>query len=151
YIDYIYTLSGNNYNLDLAIKAVGMNDIVDVKSKNILLNWETNLTKKERNVKSEREKSTIYYKINDGDVDHLSETGDKKEVIAENLSWIAFKQHFFSAVLTNKDGFSNTELSSTFLTQDSLVKNYKASTELAFNKQQDAQYQLSFFFGPNKY
>ncbi|MGH2623024.1 MAG: YidC/Oxa1 family insertase periplasmic-domain containing protein, partial [Sphingobacterium sp.] len=52
YIDYIYTLSGNNYNLDLAIKAVGMHDVVDVKSKNILLNWETILTKNERNVKS---------------------------------------------------------------------------------------------------
>lgn len=151
YIDYIYTLSGNNYNLDLAIKAVGMNDVIDVKSKNILLNWETNLTKKERNVKSEREKSTIYYKIKDGDVDHLSETGDKKEVVPENLSWIAFKQHFFSIVLTNKDGFTNNELTSTFLTQDSLVKNYKVTTELAFNKQQDAQYNLSFFFGPNQY
>ncbi|WP_156305941.1 membrane protein insertase YidC [Sphingobacterium endophyticum] len=151
YIDYIYTLKGNDYNVQFDIKTVGIGSLVDVSSKKMLLNWETTLKQKERNAKSEREKSTIFYKEVDGGVDHLSESGDEKEIIEEKVSWIAFKQHFFSSVLTSKEGLNNPELAITFLTQDSVVKNYKANAELTFNQQNDAQYGFSFFFGPNKY
>jgi YidC/Oxa1 family membrane protein insertase len=151
YIDYIYTLAGNNYNVQFDIKTVGIGNLVDVSSKKMLLNWETTLKQKERNAKSEREKSTIFYKEADGSVDHLSESSDEKETIEEKVSWIAFKQHFFSTVLTSKEGFNNPELAVTFITQDSIVKNYRANAELTFNQQNDAQYGFSFFFGPNKY
>jgi YidC/Oxa1 family membrane protein insertase len=151
YIDYIYTLAGNNYNVQFDIKTVGIGNLVDVSSKKMLLNWETTLKQKERNAKSEREKSTIFYKEADGSVDHLSESSDEKETIEEKVSWIAFKQHFFSTVLTSKEGFNNPELAVTFITQDSVVKNYRANAELTFNQQNDAQYGFSFFFGPNKY
>ncbi|MFD1164502.1 membrane protein insertase YidC [Sphingobacterium daejeonense] len=151
YIDYIYTLAGNNYNVQFDIKTVGIGNLVDVSSKKMLLNWETTLKQKERNAKSEREKSTIFYKEADGSVDHLSESSDEKEIIEEKVSWIAFKQHFFSTVLTSKEGFNNPELAVTFITQDSVVKNYRANAELTFNQQNDAQYGFSFFFGPNKY
>ncbi|MGO3655520.1 MAG: membrane protein insertase YidC, partial [Sphingobacterium sp.] len=60
YIDYIYTLAGNGYNLQFDIQTVGIGSLVDVSSKKLLLNWQTTLLKKERNVKSEREKSTIF-------------------------------------------------------------------------------------------
>ncbi len=151
YIDYIYTLAGNNYNVQFDIKTVGIGNLVDVSSKKMLLNWETTLKQKERNAKSEREKSTIFYKEADGSVDHLSESSDEKEIIEEKVSWIAFKQHFFSTVLTSKEGFNNPELAVTFITQDSIVKNYRANAELTFNQQNDTQYGFSFFFGPNKY
>ncbi len=151
YIDYIYTLAGNNYNLKLDVRAVGMKDLIDVKTKSILLNWETTLLQKEKNAKSEREKSTIFYKTTEGNVDHLSETSDDDEAVEEKLNWIAFKQHFFSAILTSTEGFSNSNLKSTFLTEDGVVKHYKASAELALSNQPEAQYGFSFFFGPNKY
>ncbi len=151
YIDYIYTLKGNDYNVQFDIKTVGIGELVDVSSKKMLLNWETTLLQKERNAKSEREKSTIFYKEADGSVDHLSESKDEKETIEKKVSWVAFKQHFFSTVLTSKDGFNNPELAVTFITQDSVVKNYRLNTELGFNKQNDADYGFSFFFGPNKY
>lgn len=149
YIDYVYTLKGNDYNVQFDIKTVGISTLLDVNSKKALLNWETTLTQKERNVKSEREKSSIFYKEVDGDVDHLSETSDDDEVIENKLAWIAFKQHFFSSILTSKEGFTNAELKSTFMTTDGVVKNYRATSEIALTS--DAQHGFSFFFGPNKY
>lgn len=151
YIDFIYTLAGEGYNLDFDIQTTGIGNLVDVNSKKILLNWQATLKQKERNVKSEREKATIFFKEANGGVDHLSESKDDKETIEEALSWIAFKQHFFSAVLTSKEGFRNTDIAVTYLTQDDVVKDYKATSELEFNKQGDAQYGFSFFFGPNQY
>ncbi len=151
YIDYIYTLKGNDYNVQFDIKTVGIGSLVDVSSNKMLLNWETTLMQKERNVKSEREKSGIFYKEVDGSVDHLSETSDDEEKLEKKVSWIAFKQHFFSSILTSKEGFVNADLKSTLITQDSVVKHYRASTELALNKQNESLNGFSFFFGPNKY
>ncbi|MGO3653662.1 MAG: membrane protein insertase YidC, partial [Sphingobacterium sp.] len=96
-------------------------------------------------------KSTIFFKEAEGGVDHLSESSDDSETVEEKLSWIAFKQHFFSAVLTSNEGFNNTDLAVTYLTQDSVVKDYRVTSELAFNKGDDAEYGFSFFFGPNQY
>ncbi|MGV6945116.1 membrane protein insertase YidC [Sphingobacterium kyonggiense] len=151
YIDYIYTLAGNDYNLKLDVKAVGLNDLMDVKSQTVLLNWQSTLLQKERNVKSEREKSAIYYRDEEGSVDHLSETSDKEETLEKKVNWIGFKQHFFSTVLTSKEGLSNSKLKSTFMTQDGYVKNYQATAELPALNQPNTQYSFSFFFGPNKY
>lgn len=151
YIDYIYSLAGNDYNLKLDIRTVGLNDLIDVKNKSLLLDWETSLSQKERNIKSEREKSAIFYRNMEGNVDHLSETSDEKETVEEKLSWIAYKQHFFSIVLSSKEGFSNSNLASTVATQDSLVKFYQTKAELAYTGQKENNYGFSFFFGPNKY
>ncbi len=151
YIDYIYTLAGNDYNLKLDVKAVGMKDVMDVKSQSMLLNWQTTLLQKERNVKSEREKSALYYRDVEGDVDHLSETSDDDEKLEKSLNWIAFKQHFFSTVLTSKEGLNNANLKSTFMTEEGYVKTYQATAELPLATAADSQYGFSFFFGPNKY
>ncbi|MVZ66925.1 membrane protein insertase YidC [Sphingobacterium sp. DK4209] len=151
YIDYIYTLAGNDYNLKLDVRTVGLNDLIDVKNKSLLLNWETTLTQKERNVKSEREKSAIFYKDVEGEVDHLSETSDEKETIEKKLNWIAYKQHFFSTVLTSKEGLSNATLNSVLINEQGIVKTYQTTADLAYSGQKENQYEFSFFFGPNKY
>ncbi|TJZ54834.1 membrane protein insertase YidC [Sphingobacterium olei] len=151
YIDYTYTLQADAYNVGLQVNAVGIQNLVDIKQKLITLNWEASLLQKELNVKSEREKSTIFYKDSEGSVDHLSESGDDEEKVEEKVEWIAFKQHFFSAILSSKQSFENTELNVTFNTADSVVKTYKTSTNLAFNTQGNNQYDFNFFFGPNQY
>ncbi|MBE8722598.1 membrane protein insertase YidC [Sphingobacterium pedocola] len=151
YIDYTYTLQPNTYNVGLQVNAVGIQNLVDIKQKSITLNWEASLLQKELNVKSEREKSTIFYKDSEGSVDHLSESGDDDEKVEEKVQWIAFKQHFFSAILSSKQSFENTELNVTFNTVDSVVKTYKTSADLVFNTQGNNQYDFNFFFGPNQY
>src|SRR5690606_4835803 len=103
YLEYTYTLQPNSYNLGLNIQAVGIQNLIDIKQKTILLQWESTLLQKEPNIKSERDKSTIFYKNTDNDIDHLSETSDDDEKLEkEKVEWIAFKQHFFSSILSSK-------------------------------------------------
>lgn len=152
YLEYTYTLPKQGYNLGLQVNAVGIQNLVDIKQKNIILDWEAILTEKDQNIKAEREKSTIYFMNNEGDVDHLSENGDDEEKINEQkVEWIAFKQHFFSAILASKQPFENTNLITKTSTIDSVVKIYKTTTELAFNSQANNNYEFNFFFGPNQY
>lgn len=152
YLEYSYTLPETGYNLVLQVNAVGIQNLIDIKQKNILLDWEAILTEKDQNIKAEREKSTIYFKNNEGDIDHLSENGSAEEKIEKNtLEWVAFKQHFFSAILSSKQPLSNANLTTTSTTSDGIVKIYKSTAELAFNTQANNSYDFNFFFGPNQY
>lgn len=151
YIDYTYTLEEDSYNLALDVNAVGIQNLMGINQKSILLNWETTLTQKERNVKSERERSSIFYRTADGKVDNLKETGDDDEKINQRTQWVAFKQHFFSSILSAKDNFQNVELVVNTSPEDGVVKINKMTAELEFSSQQNNSYEFSFFFGPNKY
>lgn len=151
YIEYTYALKGNDYNLALDVKTVGIQNLMDIKTSSIVLNWETTLLQKEFNAKSERERSTIFYKNAEGSVDHMSETGDDKEELDTKLNWIAYKQHFFSTVLLAKQPLSNAKLNVIFGTEDHVVKHYSTTADLEFSSQKDNNYNFSFFFGPNKY
>lgn len=151
YLEYNYALE-KGYNLALNVNAVGIQNLIDVKQKTIVLDWEANLLRKEQNIKSEREKSSIFFKDTEGTIDHLSETSDAEEKIEKTkVEWIAFKQHFFSSILSSKQAFENTDLKVTFSNNENVVKNYKTTAELAFNTQANNHFEFSFFFGPNQY
>ncbi len=150
YIDYIYSLEKDSYNVGLTIETKGIQNALDVKSKNILLNWETILTQKEKNISGERDKSSIYYRDVEGNIDNLSESKDDDETVEQPVNWIAFKQHYFSNILSSKEGFKNVNLTARAGTSDNIVKLYKAKAELS-NNGKDQSYNLNFFFGPNQY
>src|SRR5690606_35685810 len=151
YLEYTYTIKGNDYIEGITLTAVSIQNLMDIKTSSTGLNWETTLLRKERNAKSERERSTIFYKETSGDVDNLSETSDEQEKIKEKLRWIAFKQHFFSAVITSSQPLSNAELGVSFDTNEGVIKHYKAVGDLDFSAQKDNHYAFNFFFGPNQY
>ncbi len=151
YLEYNYALE-KGYNLALNVNAVGIQNLIDVKQKTIVLDWEANLLRKEQNIKSEREKSSIFFKDTEGTIDHLSETSDEEEKIEKTkVEWVAFKQHFFSSILSSKQAFESTNLKVTFSNNENVVKNYKTTAELAFNTQTNNHFEFSFFFGPNQY
>lgn len=151
YLEYNYALE-KGYNLALQVNAVGIQNLIDVKQKTILIDWEANLLRKEQNLKSEQEKSSIFYKDNEGTIDYLSETSDDEEKIeGTKVEWVAFKQHFFSSILSSKQGFENTNVKVSFTNQENVVKNYKTTAELAFNTQANNHFEFNFFFGPNQY
>lgn len=151
YLDYTYSIKGNDYNVALDVKAIGIHNLMDPKTNSIMLDWQTTLLRKELNAKSEREKSSIFYKDSEGTVDNLSETSDDSEKLKTGLNWIAFKQHFFSTVLRSNQTLNNGELTVTSDSNPEIIKHYKAIADLDFSAQKDNHYSFSFFFGPNQY
>jgi YidC/Oxa1 family membrane protein insertase len=151
FIEYTYTLKGDDYNLGLDVNAVGLQHLIPQDQKTILLDWGAVLYQKEKNVKGERDKSSIYYQTAEKDIDHLSETGDDDEKLEKKLTWIAFKQHYFSSILSSKTGFASADLDVKTAADADIVKLYSAKAKLDFSNQKDNQYSFNFFFGPNKY
>lgn len=152
YIDYIYTLRGDDYELGFTIVTRGMQDVVAPTENKLVLNWETALFQKERDVKNERQRSTAYYRLGDKSVDNLGTGGDEEEELKESVEWVSFKQHFFSnALISDFGGFQGGKVNVYTSTDDRIVKLYSANLDIAFTRNETNTYPMHFYFGPNQY
>lgn len=153
YIEYVYTLKGNKYTLGYKVNLVGLNQVIAANTGYLELNWQQQLTSKEKDIKSERVNSTVYYMFSDEEVDYLSETKDVQEDLKTNVKWIAMKQHFFTQVLIADKTFDKpTRLVSVNGTEDdSVVKNITASFTVPYQHSASESFGMQFYFGPNHY
>ncbi|HXH99882.1 MAG TPA: membrane protein insertase YidC [Sphingobacteriaceae bacterium] len=151
FIDYTYTLNKGSYKVAFAVTTKGLANVVASGQKHLTLNWGATFRKKEKDITSERNYSTAYYKALDGDVDHISVSENENKDLSEGkVQWVAFKQHFFSSILVSKAGFDKATVAVKMETEADKVKSYAATMQIPFNGQ-DTTYPMEFYFGPNQY
>jgi YidC/Oxa1 family membrane protein insertase len=150
YIDYIYSLKGTGFKLGLTIKPTGLDGVI-ANSSSLNLNWAASLHKQEKDMKQERQYSTVYYYNTENTVDWLNENkDDSKDVSDKKMTWVAFKQHFFSNALIAKNGISKSSFGVVTDVADTTdVKQMKA--DLTLVRSSDGSVPLVFYFGPNRY
>jgi len=151
YIDYVYSLKGESYNVGLTINTTGMQDVVVPTQQYITLNWESLLKQKEKDLPGEQKYSSAYYKQGDESVDYLSLTeSETKELNEGKIKWFSFKQHFFSNVLIAQNSFDKGELSVTTSPELGTVKSFAAKMQIPFLRQESSSFPMLFYFGPNQ-
>ncbi len=153
YIEYIYTVKGNEYMLRYSVKFVNMSGFVDPATKYLVLNWNDNLIRQEKSVKMERMSSGLFYKYAEDKVDNLSEAKDEEKILKnERLKWFSFKQQFFSSTLIADDFFSDPKLKSATLTGGNhYLKSMTVEVGIPFIPKENKAVSMSMYFGPNKY
>lgn len=156
YLEYRYTLKGNDYRVGFDIITHNLNNIVADKS-NLEFVWESKLRMKEKDGSVENKSTSVYYLLKD-EVEYLKENGvdDKKEENGIPIKWISYKQQFFSTALISNtgDGF----ISSTMQTQtekgekDNYLRTMSSNISIPYDHEKNHyEYDMEFFFGPNKY
>lgn len=152
YLEYVYSIPTDSYLVNFNIKTVGLSDVIAANATYINLDWKNKVVRQEQSLENERTASTIYYRFADEEVDYLSETSDEKESLKTKVKWISFKQHFFNTTLIADQSFDSPVVE-TFTDNESTstVKTMTASLALPFNHQQDQNYGMRFYFGPNHY
>jgi YidC/Oxa1 family membrane protein insertase len=154
YIEYVYTLKGNDYMVGYKVNFVGMRGYIAQNTRDLSLLWSTTLLQQEKGLKTEQTQSTIHYMDVAGEVDYLSETKNEKERIPTAVKWVSFKQQFFSATLIAQDRFESTDIETVGYPEDNtdrLVKTMKSEFILPYSIETDQTYNLQWYFGPNKY
>lgn len=152
YLDYVYTLTGNKYDVKFDLKFVGLNSLIAANSSYVELDWRTNLLKQERTMSAERTVSTIYYKYIDENVDYLSESSDEQKSLNEKVKWVAFKQQYFSSALIADNLFDPTLVAThTDLTNQNNVRYMRANVHIPYKHGANETFGTSFYFGPNHY
>ena len=155
YIEYVYTLKGNDHMMGCKVNLVGMQDVIAPALQDIDLKWMMRTPSQEIDMASQRNKSTVYYKFPDEDVSSLSESKDETKTLdGSSLKWVAFKQLFFTSVLIADNNWGRTKPSIEIKINaaDTLhVKTFAAHLTMPFGHKPSESFAMRFYFGPNHY
>lgn len=99
YIEYVYTLKGNEYAVNFAVNLVGLDDISMDNNNQLKLYWSMKSPAKERGFETEDRKTTMFYKPVEDGYDWIGETKGERYDMEANIEWVAFKQQFFSVAI----------------------------------------------------
>ena len=153
YIEFLYTLKGNEFMLDFDINFVGMSNHLETGTNYIDLSWNIELLQTEKGT-DQFNGPTVYYKYYQDEVDFLSETKDEEEDLITRVKWIGFKQRFFTSTLIAKDYFLNAKIKAFTLEKPENTKylrSLETAINLPFTPSENTNIPMSFYFGPNKY
>jgi YidC/Oxa1 family membrane protein insertase len=153
YIEFLYTVRGNDNMIGMKFNFIGVKDIIDANSANFELDWSANMYRQEKSASNEESNSTIYYKFYQDEVDYLSETKDREENLKSRVHWVAFKQQFFTSALI-ANGFFNSADIKTVNHKESktyLKSMYSKISISAVPAGSGYSIPMRFYFGPTHY
>ena len=153
YMDFIYTLNPDDYMLHWEIQSVGLNGILSPNTNSLDISWKQKARKLEKGRKFENQFTGLYYKFANDNVEKLSELKSDDKQLSNRLKWIAYKNKYFSTVLIADNTFEATRLQSTQLTETDTVflKDFYATTSVAFDLTGREPVGFTYYIGPNKY
>lgn len=152
YLEYRYALK-DDYMLDFSIRSQGLSKTLNT-SKPLDMEWDLKSYRNEKSVAYENRYADVRYQYEDGKNDYLGQGQDKTETLSD-VSYIAFKQHFFTSILLTDKKFKKTEVYSNNLVHDDtkdtiFTKQFRATMPLAFNAGEISE-KMNWYYGPTDY
>lgn len=151
YLEQRYTLSPDNYHIDYAINAPGLNELQPEDKRYLRLNWINRLNKLEKNQDYERTMSTVYFKAADAKTDYCNCRSDDTEALGDKeVKWFSHANQFFNTSLMAKDfAFREFTGSTRMLDKsDSALKVLETSAVLPLDK---PSLNMAIYAGPNEF
>lgn len=156
YLEYRYVVRGNDYRIGFSIITNNLNKVI--ADRGVLeFVWDSKLKMKEKDRSVEAKNSSIYYLLKD-EVEYLKENGvdDEKEESGIPIKWVSFKQQFFSTALIaeGSEDFAYAKMKTTTEKgqKDNYLRTMSANINIPYDENKKFyQYDMNFFFGPNKY
>jgi YidC/Oxa1 family membrane protein insertase len=153
FLEYKYILKPNDYMIGFDVRSQGLNKVLNT-AKPLDLQWSMKTYRNEKSISYENRYTEVYFEHQDGKIDYVGQ-GENKEENAENTSFVAFKQHFFSTILLTDKPFATSKLVSNNLVNDEAVdttytKKFTAEIPLAFTNG-ELDYKLNWYMGPTDY
>ncbi|MFT7330950.1 MAG: YidC/Oxa1 family membrane protein insertase [Roseivirga sp.] len=150
YLEYRYEIKPDDYMIDFSIRSQGLGDVFNT-SHPVNLQWDLTSYRNEKSIRSESMYTWYYYKT-DGDVTYLSQDDDETE---KEVSWVGYKQHFFSSILMSDTPFKSANLISEKLYKD-VDKDSIFTNKFSINaplelKSGELNYVMNWYFGPTDY
>ena len=151
YLEYRYEMKPNDYMLGFAVRSQGLGNVIN-SSNEVQLDWNLKTYRNEKSISTENMYSEL--KFYTDEADYLSASGDDIEVV-DDVQWVGFKQHFFTAVLLSDTPFNKATLTSNNLVNDEAIdtvftKQYNLKTPLTLNNG-ELNYSMNWYYGPADY
>ena len=150
FLEYRYELKPDNYMLGFSVRSQGLSSVLNT-SQEVQLDWKFKAHRQDQSVSFENRYTRLTYQHEGDKINKLSQTGDDDE-IESDLSWISFRQHFFSSILVPEVPFKSADLKSFNLVNDETIdtlftKRYEVSLPLGFSGG-ELVHNMSIYYGP---
>ncbi len=153
YIEYLFTLKGDKYMVGFDVRFVNMAQTIDKTRGYIDFEWGADLRQQEKHV-DQFNGTTIYYKLHEADVDYLSENKDDEESLRDQIKWLSFKQHFFTATLIADNYFVDPIMrvnTASSHPSERYLRSAYYKIGIPYTGAEGESIGMSLYLGPNKY
>ncbi len=152
FMDFNYLLPSGRYIADLTIQANGLQHFFPANANSMSIDWSQRARQLEKGYSFEQQFSSLTYRVENDDTEHLNERAEDKEEVASVVNWIAFKNQFFSSVMIADQEFTKTILSSSPEKEGSgYLKKYDARMDAFFDPTGKEPTNLQLYYGPNHF
>ena len=108
----------------------------------------------ERSISNENRFTDIRYEYEDGKHNNVGQGKDKEETL-DKVTYVAYKQHFFTSILLTSTPFEKAKLYSSNIVDEEkgdtiFTKQFKANMPLAFNNG-ELNSKMNWYYGPSDY
>ncbi|MCG9973316.1 membrane protein insertase YidC [Christiangramia crocea] len=153
YLEYRYAMRPGEYMLDFSIRSEGLTDVLNT-SQNPVLNWKLKGYRHAKSISYENRYTELIYEYDGGDDDYLGQ-GSVEEDEDTNISYIAYKQHFFTSILLTDTPFTTSKFTSKNLVEDEEIdtvytKEFASTIPLEL-KAGELNYNMNWYYGPTDY
>ena len=150
FLEYRYELKEGDYMMDFTVRSQGLNDVIN-SSQAINLDWNLKGYRHAKSISYENRYTDTHYAY-EGDKDDYTRDG---EDIIEDVSWIGYKQHFFSSALLTDSPFKSVTVNTENLVKDEAIdtvyiKNFTTKIPLELQGG-ELNNSMDLYYGPSDY
>ncbi|MGS2761439.1 membrane protein insertase YidC [Sinomicrobium sp. M5D2P9] len=151
FLEYRYELNPEDYMVDFTIRSQGLNGVLN-SAQPVKLDWKLTGIRHSKSITYENRYTRLTYQYRNGDkISKLSPGSDDTDT-EENVTWVSFRQHFFSSILIADKPMEKVELSSKDLVEEESkeakwTKSYRMTTDLQLSGG-EINRNMSWYFGP---
>ncbi len=156
YLEQKYSLDADSYMVQNELSFVGMGSVIPRNVSMFDIDWNVIIPRLEKGYKNEMQYSKVDYRFpDDNKVNEVSRGRNGEKRLDARVSWFAFQQQFFSAIMCAKNDFSSADLKLNFYDIDDPQRNLmacsaKLRSDLNVNSEK-VTVPFEFYFGPNHY
>jgi len=150
YLEYRYAMRPGEYMLDFSIRSQGLTGVLN-SAQTPTLDWKLKGYRHAKSISYENRYTDLIYEYDGGDDDSVSSGEDDDE----DISYIAYRQHFFSSILLTDNPFETSNFRVEDLVEDEEVdtvytKTFASTIPLEL-KAGELNYSMNWYYGPSDY
>ncbi len=116
FLEYRYELKEGDYMMEFTIRSQGLSDVIN-SAQPVNLDWNLKTYRHAKSISYENRYTEIVFEYEDGKDDYLGQS-ELSDDTAEEVTYVAFKQHFFTSILLADTPFKTASFESRNLVQN---------------------------------
>ena len=157
YIEQRYVLPADSYMVQNTLSFVGLDGVIPRNVSSVDVDFTMTIPRMEKGFKNESQYSKLdYYFEGEKKPVEIGRGRNASKRIDSKLSWFAFQQQFFSAIIRCKDQFASGDVSVSFFQAEDPNRNLmtcqaRMREEIRRDNPADIRFDHEMYFGPNHF